>query len=270
MVYAVRVACLILAAVLSASTALGCEDPDPLPPVPFIWMPTCYMIRADAPDPVSVVPRVAAELLAPGPVAPQSPFSADVIHPLGFSPTGAFAYLETRSSADFSRWAVVVVDLKTDAVLGQLGEDSDDEESVFGDVAVVISLNRRAITEFLYRHQISVQSLDVHEDSFEREGQAFTVRIGEPITGNTGVRTSVSLDAPGLGSKRVGDLTQWTPCPMCSTPWARVVLSPWEPRAAIIVAFRGYRFESSLPAVHHEIFGAHLGDRFTKKTKTPR
>jgi len=231
--------------------------------VPFIWMPTCYMIRADAPDPESVVPRVAAELLAPSPTEAESPFAADVIHPLGFSPAGAFAYLETRSSADLFSWTVAVVDLKTDAVLGQLGDSTDDETPIT-DLAAVIALNRRPITELLERHRVDVRGLDVHGGAFEREGQAYTVQIGEPITGKDGVATSVSLHAPGLGSKRVGHLTRWTPCPMCSTPWARVVLSPWEPRAAVIVAFRGYRFESDLPAVHHEIFGAHLTARFAK------
>ena len=236
----------------TAGAAWACEPPVPPPTVPFVWAPTCLMVRADEPDPDSVVGGRAVELLTFSEGGGGGPFSGEVVHPLGFSASSAFAWLRLHPEG---AWTLRVVELVGDKELDRIGDRDDEDQTLMG----VIGRNRGAILSLLGKHEIAPSALPVHLGSATLDGRLYRVRFEQLDQAEA---ATVWLDAEGLGTKRLGVLDQWTACAMCGTPRGWIVASPHEPRAAVIVSFRGPRFESDIPEIHHSVFGAHLTERF--------
>ena len=243
-----------------APPAAGCEAPDPPPPVPYGWLPTCLLVRADAPQAESVIANEAAHLLQAPPPAASGPFDLYQVHPLGFSPEGRFAWLRLGGGDEGSpTWGLFIVDLRTDEVLERYFGPTEPDRLPVWDLASVIRAHRQEFESRLGRHRIRVEPLTVAPAPFQRNQRTYTVRIVEERGDH-----AVWFEEAALGHKRLGPLETWSPCAMCGEPRFRVVVSPFEPRAAVIVAHRTSRLHSAIPGVTHAVLGAHLTEGFAK------
>jgi len=241
----------------TAAPAFACDDPVPLPPVPWVYGPTCWLVRADDPDPVSVVPSQAVTLLQTTEAGGGGPFDGERLHPLGFSPDGRFAYVRSHEHGEGYAFGVRVVDLRSDTEIARLDSGSEADPPVSG-LIEALARHRGAIHSLLLDHGIEARPLPVLGDRFTSAGTTYSVEIRDVEVAE---KATVWLTAEGRGSKQVGTLTAWSACRMCGAPRAHVILSPHEPRAVILVAMRGARFESDIPETTHAVFGSHLTER---------
>ena len=156
-------------------------------------------------------------------------------------------------------WSVNIISLKSDKHIASLNGQDLPENQRTNDLASMLKLHRKSIVALLDKHQISLKRLDVQTSPFGVGEQSFSTRL---VTQNGTM--SLWLDEKSQGTKKLGTVEAWAPCPVCTEPLTRVVLSPYEPRAAMIVVHRTGRYHLTVPGVTHSVFGAHLEHGFGK------
>jgi len=199
---------------------------------------------------------------------PELPGLADRLHVLGFSAEGDLAILVEPADEAVGGylWRFEVRDLRSDKVVESLGWTPQDL-SLISDLASLLQAHGADFQAAMQRHGIRAQDdLKVLSTAFSVDEQTYEVAFqptAAPKDQAMARSARVVLSSPGLGSKVLGTVSWSEQGACCGQPRAVVVLSPLEPRAAVIVGAWNRGWEGPPPTLHESVLGAHLGERFT-------
>lgn len=215
-------------------------------------------------DVVDVLPPIAD----PREVLPRA------FYPIGFSPAGAFAAItsEVADGRGGVEWRFFVVDLDDDRVLASVVHHDERADAKPSDLAAFLSARRAEVERALAAHGVVVDApRALSPAAFSRDGTAYEARARRGAARTAAefpkerVAWDVVVEKRGAGEKKIGaveaqrqDGVDYFFAPMIQG----VLVSPREPRAAVVVAQPTRGFEGPPNGTRFVVLGARLDARF--------
>ena len=194
--------------------------------------------------------------------------------PIGFSPAGAFAWIELPPDEAIGcfLWSFVIVDLVTDKELHREHWDEGTGGSCekIVDTASLLALKGPAFQAALAKHGvIADQALALQPLPYAHEGDLFDVRQvpGPPQFDQGAISVPLDLSARSQlhGRKSIGTVYVQATEDMPRT-WGQellgVIPSPFEPRVVVVLREIGRGWEGPPNPEHLRLFGASLEKGF--------
>ena len=184
--------------------------------------------------------------------------------PLGFSPTGAFAYLyeDVDQGVGGYLWRFVILDLVKDEALVEERWAPESFERIT-DREQLWEVHGPRFDALLAEHGVVRSEPVLFELPLEISERFYSVRVAALVGGEV----TVSMHHTPSSEKELGGLEHH---PWLSLPHVEgIYLSPYEPRGAVLLSRLARGFETSPAVLELHLMGAHLEAGFTETGMDP-
>ena len=246
----------------------ACDAPVPLPAGAWDWGPLCTVVQADEHLQESVLARTSADLRTTV-EAGRSPFQTHSLIPLGFSETGTFAWLsweppcgeDCGEAGVHGKWTIRVLDPST----GQRTSAAAYPDSG-GGLDALLAEHGDSVQSVARAHAIALGIPEILALPAESGGQ--TIAVEWRPQASVG-RFSVWLREGSGAPRAIGEL-ELGGCKLCGPHHARLISSPLDKTAMLVLVHFSARLEHAIPDVTYTVLPVSLGDRGASVEPEPK